>query len=146
MQLRTITDQFSVSGPVDEKTLKLLSEQGVGVLINVRPDHEELHQLSDSELEEMAEQAGLAYVYIPVKSGEYPAEKIAMFAKVLAFSNTAIHSVCRTGTRAAHMWALAQCKAGVSKTWLQSKLMEAGIDVAPLLANCEALTNKKAAA
>ncbi len=146
MQLRTITEQFSVSGPIDENTLKALRKRGVGVLVNVRPDNEEPLQVSDSELAAMAEKAGLEYVYIPVKSGEYPAEKVAMFAKVLAGCNNAIHSVCRTGTRAAHMWALAECKAGVSKTWLQSRLMEAGIDVAPLLANCAALTHKKAAA
>ena len=146
MPVNTITAEFSVSGPLDQNAINYLAATGATLLINVRPDNECAGQTNDTALAAMAEKAGLAYAFIPVTSGDYPDDKIAAFATALAACDGAVHGLCRTGTRAAHLWALAKCKAGVNKVWLQQQLVQAGIDVAPLLANCEPLDDKKAAA
>ena len=141
MNILSITDNFSVSGAIDLDSLKQLAKRGVTLLINVRPDKEAVDQITDEALEEVAALAGLRYVYIPVKSGEYPADKVTAFARVLHAEQGAVHGICRTGTRAAHLWALAQCKAGVSKSWLQQQLIQAGIDVIPIRIEVCSLSN-----
>jgi len=102
-----ITKQFSVSGELAKSQLSTLVEQGIDTLINVRPDNECENQISDQEWQTLAQKHNLHYVYIPVKPCQYTEQDVQQFRAALAQSSKCVHAFCRTGTRATHLWALA---------------------------------------
>jgi len=128
-----ITKQFSVSGELTESELSSLAKQGVDTLINVRPDNESKNQISDQIWRTLAKKYHLRYVFIPVKPGYYAAKDIEEFKAALVQSSKRVHSFCRTGTRASHLWALAN-KDKRSFTSLQAVLKVHGFDLTAISA------------
>ena len=106
-KIAQITKQFSVSGELTESELSSLAKQGVDTLINVRPDNECENQISDQMWRTLARKYNLRYFFIPVKSGYYTKTDVEEFKAALLQSSKRVHSFCRTGTRASHLWALA---------------------------------------
>jgi uncharacterized protein (TIGR01244 family) len=107
MEITHITPEFSVSGELSEAELMVLADQGVDTLINVRPDNEAEGQINHPKWQVLAKNLHIEYGYIPVKPGEYSEQDIAKFDTLLTQSKTRVHSFCRTGARAVHLWALA---------------------------------------
>lgn len=108
MEKIQIEPSFSVSGPICESDIVNLKNDGVTRLICARFDNEEVNQAAASEMAVLAEQYGLKYFHVPVKSKVYKPEDIRAFANALGEQNDKVHGYCRTGTRAAHLWALSQ--------------------------------------
>ena len=127
-KISKLTEQFSVSGEFTESELSSLVKQGVDTLINVRPDNESEHQMSDQYWRTLAQKYHLQYFFIPVKSGYYKTQDINEFKAALLKSSKRTHSFCRTGTRASHLWALAN-KDNLSFTELQAVLNVHGFDL-----------------
>lgn len=132
-KIAQITKQFSVSGELTESELNSLAKQGVDTLINVRPDNECENQISDQIWRSLAQKYNFRYFFIPVKSGYYTAKDIEEFKAALLQSSKRVHSFCRTGTRASHLWALAN-KDKRSFTDLQTALKVHGFDLAVIAA------------
>lgn len=108
MEIISITDNYSVSGELNRNTIEKLANLGVVSLINVRPDGEAQGQMSSREYAAICQDFGLTYIHIPVKSGEYSDHIIAEFKLAIHgdLEQAKVHGVCRTGTRAVHLWAL----------------------------------------
>ena len=108
MEIISITDNYSVSGELNRNTIEKLANLGVGSLINVRPDGEAQGQMSSREYAAICQDFGLTYIHIPVTSGEYSDHIIAEFKLAIHgdLEQAKVHCVCRTGTRAVHLWAL----------------------------------------
>lgn len=123
-----ITPHFSVSGEIKESALEQLAKKGVDTLINVRPDNECEDQVNDQDWQRLAQKYDLNYVFIPVVSCQYDESDIQRFKAGLALSTNCAHSLCRTGTRAAHLWALAN-QENMSFTEIETLLKNAGYDL-----------------
>ncbi|MFT7261305.1 MAG: hypothetical protein ACI9MS_003179 [Glaciecola sp.] len=123
-----ITNHFSVSGELTESALDNLVGLGVDTLINVRPDNERKNQITDQDWRALASRHKLHYVYIPVKSCHYTEQDVKKFKAALEQSSNCVHGFCRTGTRATHLWALAN-KENLSFTEMQSLLKDKGYDL-----------------
>lgn len=132
-KIAEITKQFSVSAELTESELDSLTKKGVDTLINVRPDNECENQISDQAWRTLAQKYHLHYAFIPVKPGNYTAKDIEAFKAALLQSSRRVHSFCRTGTRASHLWALAN-KDTLSFTDLQAALEVHGFDLAVISA------------
>ena len=104
---KKITDDVSVCSFVTPEELPALAGE-FGTIINNRPDAEEAGQASSAELEAAARKADLDYVHIPVVPGQINDEQVARFAKVLAEKPGSKLAFCKSGTRAASLWALSQ--------------------------------------
>lgn len=52
------------------------------------------------------------YVHVPVQPGNYSQDDIQSVADALNRANNKVHSFCKTGGRALHLWTVAQieCK------------------------------------
>ncbi|MFQ3249367.1 MAG: hypothetical protein ACI9O6_001175 [Glaciecola sp.] len=124
----TITPHFSVSGQITESTLEALALKGVDTLINVRPDNESENQMSDKDWRALAQKFKLNYVFIPVISCQYTQHDVERFKAGLALSLNSAHSLCRTGTRAAHLWALANQET-MPFIEIEKRLKSAGYDL-----------------
>lgn len=77
-------------------------------IINNRPDGEEPGQPSSAEIEAEARRLGLDYVHLPAVPGKITDEQAAAFGNAIATRKGPILAFCRTGARAATLWALSQ--------------------------------------
>lgn len=127
---KKLTDDISVCSFVTPEELPELARE-FRTIINARPDAEEPGQASSAELEAAAREAGLEYVHIPVVPGQIKDEQVARFAKALADTPGAKLAFCRSGMRAASLWALSQ--AGTrSADDIVAAAKEAGFDLSAL--------------
>lgn len=129
MTITTIDDTFSISGPVTAEEITNLKQQGVTTLICTRYDNEENGQMSCAEMAAIASELGMAHAHVPVKSGQYSEQAIGEFWQAFSTAQGKVHGYCRTGTRAAHLWALGQAKQGTGKQNLLTLLESHGINV-----------------
>jgi sulfide:quinone oxidoreductase len=105
--MKKISNNFSVSGPIDNNLIKALKEQGITRFVNVRPDNEESDQESSENIALRVKSYGVDYFHIPVKTNQYSEYDIAEFSKIIIYDDAKVHAFCRTGNRAIHLWALA---------------------------------------
>lgn len=108
MLYQKLNDTFSLSGALNLDDILRLKKSGVDTLINARYDGEEPQQINSITYQHAAERQGMHYVFIPVKSLEYPAAAINQFSQAISGAGHKIHGFCRSGKRVSHLWALSQ--------------------------------------
>jgi uncharacterized protein (TIGR01244 family) len=134
MQLRQLTDILNVSAQIDEADVDALAEQGIRSLINNRPDDEVPEQPNSSALAAAAARHGMAYVHLPVVSGQWHEDVVDAFADALHTLPPPILAFCRSGTRSCTLWALSACAAGVDRDAVIACAATAGYDLSALAA------------
>lgn len=108
MDLRTLMPDLFLSGQIDVADLTELKARGIrGVIVN-RPDGEEPGQPHFKQIADEAEKLGLETRFIPITPGQFGENQIREFAQALCDLPRPILAFCRTGTRSATLWALAQ--------------------------------------
>ncbi|MBY4892884.1 TIGR01244 family phosphatase [Rhodobacteraceae bacterium N5(2021)] len=110
MDLRKISDAVSVSPQIAPADVAALKAEGIRSIICNRPDGEGADQPSFEEIEAAAEVAGLEVRYIPITAGMVTDADAAEFGAALRELPGPILAYCRTGTRSATLWSLAQAK------------------------------------
>ena len=104
---RKLADDVSVCTFVTPDELPALARE-FRTIINNRPDGEEPGQPTSAEIEAAARKLGLDYIHIPVVPGQIGEEQVGAFAKALAEKPGRKLAFCKSGTRAASLWALAE--------------------------------------
>ena len=84
------------------------ARQGVGLIINNRPEGESDDQVPGAEIEAAARDAGIAYVAIPVTHAGFSEGQVKAMAEALGSTQAPVLAYCRSGTRSATLWALSQ--------------------------------------
>ena len=107
MDVRRVTDDFSVSPQIAPGDLATLRDQAFALVINNRPDGEEPGQPSGAQIEAAAHEAGLNYRAIPVAGG-FAEPQVAEMAEAITNASGPVFALCRSGTRSTLLWALAQ--------------------------------------
>jgi uncharacterized protein (TIGR01244 family) len=130
--LRQLDDKTLVSGQVAPHEVAALAQQGVTMLVNNRPDFEEPGQPRASEIEAAAEQAGIAYRFIPIIRGIGPADVESMQQALRETGNGKLLAFCRSGTRSAFAVSLAHREEGASRDEVEQRLTQAGFDPGPI--------------
>tara|TARA_R110002094_G_scaffold89971_10_gene92667 strand:- start:5131 stop:6804 length:1674 start_codon:yes stop_codon:yes gene_type:complete len=110
MDIRKISDTFFVAPQITEADLPGLREQGIQSIICNRPDGEGADQPAFTELAQTAQKLGLDMRYVPVTAGMVRDKDAADFASALDALRKPVLAYCRTGTRSATLWSLAQAK------------------------------------
>lgn len=127
---RPLDTRTFVAGQIRPEDVPGLAAGGIGTIVNNRPDGEEPGQPAAAEIEAAARAAGVGYRFIPVAGGFAPGQIEAMAdaleadGKLLAF--------CRTGTRSAFLWALAEARRGADPELLIEQAAAAGYDLSPI--------------
>ena len=104
---KPLDETLSVCSFVTPADLPQVAKQ-FRTIVSARPDDEEPGQPSSSEIAEAAQRLGLEYVHIPVVPGQISDEQVAAFAKALADKPGPVLAYCRSGARAASLWALSR--------------------------------------
>lgn len=112
MDVKILASGMTVSAQLDAADFAELARRGVGLVINNRPDREAPGQPSAAEGKQAAEQAGLAYLHIPVKLAALRAQDVDRFGDAVAAASGPVHAHCASGRRSAILWALSQIRRG----------------------------------
>ena len=131
--LSPLTDRFAVAPQLTPDDLAGLVAAGYGTVVNNRPDSEVPTDLSDGAMAAAARAAGLAYHAIPVGHGGFDRSMIDALAGVLADGPGKTVAYCRSGSRSAHLWALAEASRGGDPGTLVAAAAAGGYDIGGLL-------------
>ncbi len=131
MDIRKIAPDLSVSPQVLTRDLGVAASRGFRSIIINRPDGEGSDQPTSAELVAAAARHGLEARYLPVVSGRITDEDIAGFAAALRELPAPVLAFCRSGTRSATLWALAQ-RGHLSTDAILATTAEAGFDLSAL--------------
>ncbi|MFM7786364.1 MAG: TIGR01244 family sulfur transferase [Gammaproteobacteria bacterium] len=108
MDLHRLDDTVTVAPQLLAEELAAVARLGFRTVINNRPDGESFDQPPSAVMAEAAQAAGLAYHHQPVVSGGLSVQDVLAFRELLASAEGPVLAFCRSGTRCANLWALAQ--------------------------------------
>ncbi|MEW9921652.1 TIGR01244 family sulfur transferase [Marimonas sp. MJW-29] len=134
MDIRKITGDYFVSPQITEADVKALSEQGFRTIICNRPDGEAPDQPAFADIATEARALGLTTLHVPISGYAASKDDIAAVQKALTEAPKPILAFCRTGTRSAVLWSLAQADKMPLDDILDAT-GAAGYDLAPVLQN-----------
>ena len=129
---RQLDDRTLVSGQIAPEDVEPLKQQGVTMIINNRPDHEDPGQPLAADIEAAAKEAGIAYRYVPIRRGMGPSDVEAMQEAMRECGDGKMLAFCRSGNRSALAWAVARAEDGVPREELERCAAAAGIDLSPV--------------
>lgn len=141
---RPINDKISVSPQIELADIEAAKAEGVAMIINNRPDGEDPGAPQSAEIEAAAKAAGLDYVGIPISHSGFSAPQVDAMIAALDGAKGKTLAYCRSGTRSAFLWSLAQAKQGVSPDEIARLAGNAGYDITPVRAMVEALAGGNA--
>ena len=106
MDLKPITDAYTVAPQLEPSDMATLAEQGVKTVICNRPDGENPPPLQAAAMQAAAEAAGLAFVFNPVTGGMLTEANVEEQAEAIAGSEGPVVAYCASGNRSTVVWAL----------------------------------------
>ncbi len=129
--IRPLDDRVMISGQIAPHEVAGLAQQGIIMLVNNRPDSEDVDQPTSDEIEAAADTAGILYRHVPI-SRLGPADVEAMQEAMRDAGDGKLLAYCRSGTRSAYACALAHREVGVSAVEIERRLTGAGVDPGPI--------------
>ncbi|QOY93132.1 TIGR01244 family phosphatase [Massilia sp. UMI-21] len=108
VQASEVAPGIAVAGQLREADLPLLKAQGYTRIISLRPDGEGPGQPSSAAMASAAQAQDLRFSYIPVRPGKIPDEAVEALRTALAGGSQRVLIYCRSGSRAARTWGLAE--------------------------------------
>jgi uncharacterized protein (TIGR01244 family) len=126
-----LSETVFVAGQIRPDDVAELAACGVTLLVNNRPDGEEAGQPAGAEIEAAARAAGIGYAHIPIETA-FSGEKVAAMGEALANAEGNVLLFCRSGTRSAYLWALAQARQGANVDEMVFRAAQAGYNLRPI--------------
>ena len=130
--IRQLDDRTMISGQIAPGDLADLGRHGVTMVVNNRPNFEDPDQPMAADIEKAAEEAGIAYRFVPIIRGIGPSDIECMQEAIDGAGEGKMLAFCRSGTRSALTWALARRGQGASREEVVERLASAGVDVSPI--------------
>ena len=131
MNLKPLSPELSVTPQIETPDVADLAVRGFKSIIGNRPEGEAPDQPAWSSLAAEAERQGMSTRQIPVVPGQISPDDVRRFAEALRDLPTPIAAFCRTGTRSAMLWALANPE-GLNVDERIALAAAQGYDLAPL--------------
>ena len=138
MEIRELTGDFAVSPQVQPSDMAAVAAAGFKTVICNRPDHEVGPDVCSAAVREAAEAAGLNWVENIVLGNGMTMDNVLEQGRLAAQSDGPVFAYCRTGTRSATAWALAQA-GRLSVDEIISIAAKAGYDLEPMRQQIAAL-------
>lgn len=136
---RKINDNISVSQQISLEDVATAKADGITLIINNRPDGEDLSAPQSADIKAAASAAGIEYLAIPITHSGFSAPQVDAMIAALGGTNGKTLAYCRSGTRSTLLWSLAQAKQGVAPDEIARLAGNAGYDITPVRAMVDAL-------
>ncbi|MBB6251560.1 TIGR01244 family sulfur transferase [Nitrospirillum iridis] len=128
---RPLTATLSVHPQIEEADIAQARALGFRTIINNRPDGEEPGQLTHTRAAELAKEAGLEYLYLPVNNMNLGPQTAAAFAEALDNLPGPVLAHCRSGTRCTILWSLGAASKGTPVAEIIEAAGRQGYDLSP---------------
>src|SRR5688500_14432478 len=125
---RQLDDRTLVGGQIGPEDVPGLKDLGVTLIVNNRPDGEDVGQPESDDIEAAAKAAGIDYRHVPIARGMGPSDVEAMREAMHAARSGKLFAFCRSGNRSTLAWAVAKSEDGVSREELNRCAAQAGFD------------------
>lgn len=124
-----VRDQISIAD------VSGLDRSGYRMLIDLRPDGEARDQPASDAVALAAAKAGVRFAYVPTPNGDIPDSVVQQLSKALEGAEGPVLLYCRSGSRAARVWALAEASrpGGADATAIADSVRRAGQKVDDLM-------------
>ena len=129
---RQLDDKTLVDGQIAPGDVAELVALGVTMIVNNRPDGEDVGQPTSDEIEAAAKAAGVEYRHVPIARGLGPSDIEAMREAMHAASEGKLFAFCRSGNRSTLAWAVARNEDGVPREELERYAEGAGFTLGPI--------------
>jgi len=129
---RQLDEKTLVNGQIRPEDVPELKQLGVTLIVNNRPDGEDIGQPESDDIEAAAKAAGIDYRHVPIVRGMGPSDVEAMREAMHAAGDGKLFAFCRSGNRSTLAWAVAKSEDGVSREELNRCANEAGFDLGPV--------------
>jgi len=129
---RQLDDKTLVDGQIGPGDVASLKAIGVTLIVNNRPDGEDVGQPTSEEIEAAARDAGIDYRHVPIARGLGPSDIEAMREAMHSAGEGKLFAFCRSGNRSTLAWAVAKSEDGVPSDELHRQANEAGFDLGPV--------------
>lgn len=137
-----LTDAVSVAGQIGPADIAAAAAAGFTHIVNNRPDGEEYGQPECAAMRAAAAAAGLGYTAIPVDHRGFDMGQVAAMAAALDAAPGPLLAFCRSGTRSANLWALAEAKRGGDADTIIAAAASGRYDVSGLRATLAGLATR----
>jgi uncharacterized protein (TIGR01244 family) len=135
-----LTEAVSVAGQIEPADMAAAASAGFTHVINNRPDGEEYGQPACADMRAAAAAAGLGYTAIPIDHRGFDQAQVAAMAAALDAAPGPVLAFCRSGTRSANLWALAEAKRGSDPDTIIAAAASGRYDVTGLRATLVSLS------
>ncbi len=112
MAYKMITPLFATAPQLPADDVVAAARAGFRSIISNRPDHEETGQPTAAEIGEFARASGMDFAHVPVEPGKATDADADAMKEALARMPQPVLGFCRSGARAATLWALAEAERG----------------------------------
>lgn len=129
---RQLDEKTLVNGQISPDDVAELKALGVTLIVNNRPDGEDVGQPESQDIEAAAKAAGIDYRHVPIARGMGPSDIEAMREAMHSTGDGKMFAFCRSGNRSTLAWAVAKSEDGVSREELNRCANEAGFDLGPV--------------
>ena len=129
---RQLDEKTLVNGQISPDDVAALKALGVTLIVNNRPDGEDVGQPESDDIEAAAKAAGIDYRHVPIARGLGPSDIEAMREAMHSVGEGKLFAFCRSGNRSTLAWAVAKSEDGVSREELNRCANEAGFDLGPV--------------
>lgn len=106
MDLRQITETYSVTPQIEPSDVATLAAMGVKTLICNRPDIENPPALQAAALQQEAEAHGIDFVFNPFQAHTLSQDHVDEQADAIAAADGPVVGYCASGNRCTVVWAL----------------------------------------
>ncbi|MCE4226475.1 TIGR01244 family phosphatase [Methylobacterium sp. C25] len=130
MEMKWINRDISVSEQIASTDVDAIAKAGFRSVVCNRPDGETTDQPTFAQISEAVREAGLEAAYVPAVSGQIGNDDVVAFAEALRSLPKPVLAYCRTGTRSATLWSLAEGMRGRPVAEILSATKAAGYDMA----------------
>ena len=127
-----LDEQTMVAGQIAPADVASLKSEGVTMIVNNRPDGEDVGQPTSAEIEQAARDAGITYRHVPIARGMGPTDVEAMRRAIHEAGDGTLFAFCRSGNRSALAWAVAKSEDGMNRAELDRCMNEAGFNLGPV--------------
>ena len=129
---RQLDERTLVNGQIAPEDVPALKAMGVTLIVNNRPDGEDVGQPESDEIEAAAKAAGIDYRHVPIARGLGPSDIEEMREAMHSAGDGKLFAFCRSGNRSVLAWAVAKSEDGVPREELNRLASDAGFDLGPV--------------
>ena len=138
-----LTEKIAVAGQIAPEDLAAAAAQGFVAVVNNRPDGEAADQPDGATMRAAALAAGLRYDAIPIDQTGFSMPQVEAMAAVLdAAGEGRVLAWCRSGTRSANLWALAEASRSGDPDAIVAAAAKGRYDVSGLLPTLRKLSER----